>query len=250
MFATTMQYWRRAMSQSAVWSAALWTLVFTSLITGVLVAFGAGAIASAIYHPTLAFTSPPPVTSDPQRVLGAIAIMYLVILAAGPFLMAGIYGLFGQAVAGTRVTWGSFWRFGSRYYGRAWGLLFFALLWGLALSVVAGLLFLVLHTVGLVMAGLVFLLSWPFAIRMMGGLFVDTYSWGDSFRAAFTIQGYGRIWGGGLIALLAYVVLLLVALELIHVLGTVGIIVYFLIVLFMVVAAPIWLFSVYRAAGA
>ncbi len=247
IISAAMRYWRQAMSQSAIWSAALWTLVFTLLLTLVMTTLGAGTIASAFYHPTSPFAAPLPAVSNPGNVMGGMAAMFILILLAGPFLTAGIYGLFGQAVAGNSITWSSFWRLGGRFYGRAWSMILFLFLWGVALTIVGVLLAALLHTVGIVIAALLAIGSWPLAIRMMGGLFVNVLTWSESFRGAWTGQGYGAIWGGGLVALLAYIILVGLALVLIKPLGIVGIVLYFLVLLFMDIAVPLWVFAVYRA---
>ena len=122
MFSTAARYWRQAMSQSAVWSAAVWTLVFTLLLTLVMTMLGAGTMVSALFHPTTPFTALSPTVFNPAHIMGGILAMFVLVIAAGPLLTAGIYGLFGQAVVGNPITWESFWRLGRQFYGRAWGL--------------------------------------------------------------------------------------------------------------------------------
>ena len=175
--------------------------------------------------------------------------MYLVLLAAGPFFVAGLYGLYGQAVAGEMITWRSFWSYAVRFYGRAWGFYLFLFLWMIALSIVGGLLVVALHVVGGLLAAAAFVLSLPWMIRMTGGLFVDRLTWGESFRRMFQGRHYGGLLGGLFLAAVVYVLLWVMALALIKAAGALGIILYFAIVLGLSVAGPLWGFALYRAAS-
>ncbi|NMP24019.1 hypothetical protein [Sulfobacillus harzensis] len=247
MLSEGLRIWRATISKGAVWSTLIWSIVFVLLLVAILAAVGAGTLASSFYHPTLPGTAPvTPV--QPGRDLAGVGVMYLVILAAGPFLLAGLYGLYGQAVAGVPVAWRSFWSFATRFYGRAWGLYFFGFLWMIALSIVAGLLVAALHVVGGVVAGVIFVLSLPWAIRMAGGLFVDRLSWGESFRQMFQSRHYGALLGGLFLAVLVYMILVGLSLLLARV-SVIGIILYIVVALFLSVAVPVWGFSLYRAAS-
>lgn len=246
MLAESLRLWGATIKKGAVWSTLIWSVVFLLLMVVILAAVGAGALASSIYHPTLPGAAPLAAV-QPGRALAGVGIMYLLILAAGPFLVAGMYGMFGQAVAGASVTWRSFWSFAARFYGRSWGLYFFAFLWILALSLIGGVLIASLHVIGGVITGMAFVLSLPWSLRMAGGLFVDRLTWGESFRQTFRSHHYGGLLGGLLLAVLAYAVLVGLSLLLMRAAG-IGIIVYFTVVLFLSVAGPIWGFALYRAA--
>ncbi len=248
MLSEGLRVWSAAIKKGAVWSTLIWSIVFILLMIVILAAVGAGTLASSIYHPALPGTTPLATTVQPGRALAGVGIMYLFILAAGPFLVAGMYGIFGQAVAAVPVTWRSFWPSAARFYGRAWGLYLFAFLWILALSIVGGVLIATLHVIGGIITGLAFVLSLPWVLRMAGGLFVDRLSWGESFRQMFQSRHYGGLLGGLLLAVLAYAVLVGLSLVLIHA-AAIGIILYFVVVLFLSVAGPIWGFALYRAAN-
>ncbi len=246
MLSESLRIWRGTIAKSAVWSTLIWSIVFVVLFVAILAAVGAGTLASSFYHPTLPGTVPlaPALTG---RELAGVAMMYLFGLAAGPFFMAGLYGLLGQAVAEVPVTWKSFWTFSARFYGRAWGSYLFAFLWMLALSIVGGILVAILHVIGGVIAGLLFVSSLPWALRMAGGLFVDRLSWGESFRQMFQGRSYAGLLGGLFLMLIVYAVLIGLSLLLARV-SIIGIIVYFIFALFFSVAGPVWGFSLYRAA--
>ncbi len=247
MLTHALTLWGRTLRQRAVWSMLIWTVVFVLLLMVVLMVLGAGALASAFDHPS--FSTPFTVAPHPGHLLGGIAAMYLVLLAAGPFVSAGVYGLYGQAVAGVRVTWRSFWTFGAQFYGRAWGLIAFLLIWTAALSLVSTVLVGFLHVIGVLLVGLGFVLSWPLVMRMMGGLFVDRLSWSASFRAMFQKRHYGGLLGGAVLMLVAYAVLILLAVGLMHAVAVLGFLLYFAMMLFLAVAGPVWVFALYRANG-
>ncbi len=247
MLSEGLRIWRGTIGKGAVWSTLIWSIVFVLLMVVILTAVGAGTLVSSIYHPTLPGTAPLP-TMQPGRAIAGLGVMYLVILAAGPFLLAGVYGLLGQAVAAAPVTWKSFWSFAARFYGRAWGLYLFGFLWILALSIVGGLLSIPLHLVGGILAGVAFILSLPWALRMAGGLFVDRLTWGESFRQMFQRRHYGGLLAGLFLAVLAYVAVLGLSLLLSRV-SAVGFVLYFVAALFLSVAVPVWGFALYRAAA-
>lgn len=246
MLTESLRLWGATIKKGAVWSTLIWSVVFLLLMVVILAAVGAGTLASSIYHPTLPGAAPL-AAAQPGRALAGVGIMYLLILAAGPFLVAGMYGMFGQAVAGASVTWRSFWSFAARFYGRSWGLYFYAFLWILALSLVGGVLIANLHVVGGVITGLAFILSLPWSLRMAGGLFVDRLSWGESFRQTFRSRHYGGLLGGLLLSVLAYAILVGLSLLLMRA-AAAGIILYFAVLLFLSVAGPIWGFALYRSA--
>ncbi len=247
MLTQAFHYWTAALRQSAIWSVALWTLVFTIILIIALFVVGAGALVTAFSHPAVAGRFP---AVQAGHMITGLFVMWLILVAAGPFLAAGIYGLLSQAVLERPITWGSFWPLGRQFYGRAWGLMGFGLLWMLALALVGGVLAGLAHGVGVVITIVLALLSWPLALRMLGGLFVDGLTWTDSFRKIWGLPGYGALWGGGLVAIIAYGLLAVIDLVLIKAMGSIGLVLYMLLSLFLVVAAPLWLLAVYRATQA
>ncbi len=249
MFSDALAIWGRALRQGAVWSALIWTVLFAFVLMLVLMLMGAGTIASMFYHPSLAFSGGNPFAGTPNvgNLMGGILVMDLVALAAGPFLAAGVYGLYGQAVAETPITWRSFWTFGGEFYGRAWGVVLFSIIWIITLSVAALLFVGILHTVGIVLISAGVILSWPFVIRMIGGLFVDRRTWSDSFGRMFRGHHYGGLLGGGFLMLFAYAALMLLAVLILRAAPAIGILLYAAIALFLAVAGPVWMFSLYRA---
>lgn len=249
MFTEALSLWQRTLKQGAVWSTIVWSLLFTVLLIVLLIAVGAGALASAFYHPTLGLTSSVTPAIQPGAAFGALGAIYILLILAGPFLYAGMYGLFGQAVAGEAVSWRSFWTFAVKFYGRAWGAAFLTILWSFALSLVGVVLFLIMHVAGIVIAAVCLVLSIPWFIRMTGGLFVDRLRWGESFKRMFRGPHYGGLLGGTLLGLVAYALVFgLILLLIAH--GALGVVVYGILALALSVAAPVWLFSLYRAAKA
>ncbi len=248
MLSDGLRIWRSTIKQGAVWSTVVWSLVFLLLMILVLSAAGAGTLATSFYHPSLPGTTSLAAPA-PSGALAGVGVMYLVLLAAGPFFIAGLYGLFGQAVAGEPITWRSFWSYALRFYGRAWGLYFFLFLWMMALSLIGGLLVVALHVVGGLLTAVAFILSLPWMIRMTGGLFVDRLSWGESFRRMFQGRHYGGLLGGLFLAAIIYVILFGLALVIMKGTAALGIILYFAIVLYLSVAGPLWGFALYRAAS-
>lgn len=250
VFSEAWQLWRRAIGQGAVWSTIIWSLIFTLLLVVLLIAVGAGSFASALYHPSVSgsgLNSPLPYSLNPHVLIRGVIVIYILLLAAGPLLYAGIYGLMGQAAAGASVTWRSFWSYALSFYGRAWGAGFFLFLWAIALSLVGGILIALLHAAGIALVVIAALLSLPWVVRMLGGLFVDRLKWSAAFRAVFRGPHYGGILGGTLLGALAAFFVGGIAAQLIH--SAVGFIIYMLVTLALGVAVPIWEFALYRAAA-
>lgn len=245
MLAMAMTYWRQTVRQSALWSTVLWTFVFGLILMILMLLLGLGSIGLAAVGLRTSTSFPASI----GHLVGGLALMYLVILAAGPFYLAGVYGLVGQAVAGESVTWSSFWRLGVRFYGRGWGLIFFDFLVYLAVTLVGIGLFFAAHTVGIVVAVILFIAVLPVPLRMIGGLFVDVVPWGQSVRRALQWRGYGAIWGGSFLMLAASAILFLVVVGLFHVSAILGGLGYIVLLLAYAPLAAAWILSVYRAAN-
>jgi hypothetical protein len=122
-------------------------------------------------------------------------------------------------------------------YGRAWGALLYFLLYFLAAFMLFMCFFQLLHLVGI--------FAW--AVRMLGGLFVDRASWGASFRQSFHGSHYGMMLAGIILTAAGYLVIGGISVELAKLLGVVGVVLYFLIDLRLSVAPPVWLFALYHA---
>lgn len=242
MFTSAITHWKNAMQQRAIWSGALWSAVFILAFAVITVIVGAGAIFSMFLHPGT------PALSGLRHAFGALGLMGLFLVLAGPFLGAGLYGLYGQAVAGETITWTSFWALGARFYGRAWGMVLYTILWAIAVTMIGALAIDLLHVgFGTVVIILAVILSWPMFLRMLGALFVDARRWRDSVRVSLTGGGYGLLFGGGIVGLLASLILMVMGALLIHPLGIIGRLLYFAIDLFIAVATPVWYLALYAA---
>ncbi|OLZ09082.1 hypothetical protein [Sulfobacillus thermosulfidooxidans] len=246
MLSRALTIWQQALQQAGTWTAIVWTAAFSLLLFLVLALIGAGGIFALIAHP--AFMSNPNVLSyNMARFAGSFLIIDLILLAAGPFLTAAIYGLYGQAVRGERVSWETFWIMGRRLYGRGWGFILYIILYFLALMIFAGILVMLLHRIGVIVVLLSLILSMPWVLRMAGGLFVDQLPWSQSFAASFRSAHYGSLLLGIILTGIVYIFVIGLVFFIIHSLGFVGSILMFLIDLVLSVAGPVWLLSLYVA---
>lgn len=249
MLTTAWSTTKRALSQGGTWTVLVWSASFMLLLIGALAAGGARSILLTMLHPHINSAAPVPPTAV-RSILTGILALYAVLLVVGPFFIAGIYGLFGQAVNGLPVSWGTFWVMGKKLYGRAWGLYLYMLIYFVALSIVATALIAFLHAVGVGITILIVIASLPWMLRMTGGLFVDHYKWGQCFSRSFTRSRYLPLLGTMLVTLIFYGVLGFMAQTLPHVLGIPGLILYFGIEIVLGVIGPVWFFALYRTAQA
>lgn len=206
---------RNALRQPAIWSVALWSLVFLLLMLLVMtLVMGAGAATAPFLHPFVFHPRPffPAYPFNPARIATAMLLLLLVIILAGPLWMAGVYGTLAAAVRGDPVGWGSFWSYARSEYGRAWGLIAYTVLFAVVLAIVGGLLALILHVAGVVLMLLLILAVIGLPVRMIGGLFLRHLGWGQAFSATWPLTGYGSLWLGMVgYAVLAFVFMLIVA---------------------------------------
>ena len=237
---------RRALSRGGPWTVLVWTVVFMLLVFGSLVLVGASALLASFLHPHFGVT--PSAASVAGPAIGGILLLYVILLAAGPFFMAGAYGVFGLAVQGQAVSWGTFWAMGKKLYGRGWGLVLYGLLYAIGLGIVAAVLMGLLHVLGTMVTGLLMVMSLPWALRMIGGLFVDQLSWGAAFAASFQGARYGGLLGSMFLSAIGYSLIWGLGLLLIHVWGPIGIVCYFGLDIALSVVGPTWFFALYVAA--
>lgn len=234
--------WRTALRSHAVWSAALWNAVFSWLF--ILITELANPQISSrlfpqadslsevyIYHPHLLAV---------RNVLELITV-----LAVGPWVLSGVYGILGQVIADAQVSWQSFGRLARIFYGRLWGLFLFIWIWMLGLGVLGFMVLAILHGFGFLVVIILSILSLPGLVRMTGGLFVNRLSWTDSFADVFNRSGYTFLLIGALLGLLISTILGGIGLTLMTTLA--GLIVYDLILVVLSITLPLWFFSLYRA---
>ena len=245
MLSRTFALWKGAVRQPAVWTAVIW-MGLLMLLTAGGIAITGGVPSSRIPL----YSSTPFNGVVPGGGTGISAHAALIILLAGAvstFIAAGEYGMFGRAVAGETVSWRSFWGYMFQYYGRLWGFVLYTLMWGVCLVLLAVALGLALHSVGVVLVLIAAFFSWPWAVRMMGGLFVDELSWGQSFSRAFQAPHYGEMLGAVLVALAAYVAAF-AAIQLLGLLSApLGLVLSWAVDLFLLAAGPVWLLAAYRS---
>jgi hypothetical protein len=252
MLAAAFATCRRALSQGGTWTALAWMLLFLLVLMGVAVALGASLLTSLMTHPSfpgLGGSPPKPPLAGPalSGMMAGIAGLYVVILGIGPLFYGGLYGLFAQAVQGEPVGWSTFWSQARRCYGRAWGILLYAFLFGLATMLAFMILLGVLHAAGVALGVVLTVLAVPWAIRMAGGLFVDRLGWRESFGKSFRGPAYWSVVAAVLLTGLVYLAAMAVVVLLIHAAAALGLVLYWLFIMALSVAGPVWLFSVYRA---
>ncbi len=241
MVSRTFELFRRAIAMKGVWTTVVWSAILEAISLAIAFASGQG---SSLVHPFSFGATPSTQTPNLSPTSG---IVVLVLFVFGPFVTAGVYGMLGAAVKGEEVGWASFIPYARKLYGRAWGAVLYYLIYVAAFAIVVGLLFLAIHTVAFVIASLLLIGSFPWAIRMLGGLFVHHYRWGQSFKASFRGRSYWGMLGTGLLGmvgiLIGYGILALLA-TLLH---GVGEVVYYLGGLFLSVLVGCWFFSLYWA---
>ncbi|MGC8489766.1 MAG: hypothetical protein ACP5QO_16315 [Clostridia bacterium] len=253
MLGDTFDAWKRVIGQPGSWTLIVWMLGFGSVLGGLFLAFGIGAVWSALPHTPGALSSgisPQLAPSLLAHLATLLAVVVLTSLLLGPFMMAGLYGTIARAVAGERVGWGTFWWAARRLYGRAWGLVLYSIMYTVALAIASAILVSVLHAAGSLVMMAALILSIPFAIRMLGGLFLDERGFGESFTRSFGGPRYGGLLGGALLGVLVMMAGLGILAVLGLALGSVIMVVYYLVSLGLVVAAPAWFLALYRVAAA
>ncbi len=238
---------RRALSRGGTWTALVWSALFVILLVAGLLLVGGNALLSAMVHPHFIGSPLMSPTQAKQILLGMLAL-YGVLLVVGPFFMAGIYGMFGEVVKDRPVSWGTFWSMGKKLYGRGWGLYLYLLIYAIVLGIVGGILGGLLHVVGLVVLMLAIIASFPWLLRMTAGLFVDQYTWGQSFKASFMGARYLALLGTMLLSVLFYGVILVAIFKATSFLGVFGLALYFACEMVLSIVGPVWFFALYRAA--
>ena len=242
----------RALKQGGTWTALVWIAALFIGLMGLTILVAGGSLGSLVFHPGL--LQPGESAKMVARSLGSaldgLFLVFVVALAAIPFLRAGVFGLYGQTVQGRTVSWRTFWVLGKKLYGRAWGLTGYLVLYVLTLVLFALIGFWLVRLWGLAAAGALAFLMMPWGLRMTGGLFVDQLTWRDSFRRSLTGRYYGPLLGGLALGMLGYwVVVIIVGLGL-HFLGITSM--PLLVGLNSVLAdivLPVWCFALYMAAG-
>lgn len=223
-----------ALKRGAVWSTIIWTFALILALGLVVLLVGLQPLWYSLVHPSLGGAA----TS--VAVLRGALLVGLLALAAGPFWMAGGYGVLASAVREQAPTWDSFWTFAVQNYGRAWGLIGYGIFYVIALIVVGAILVSTLKAVGVVALVAAAVLSLPWVVRMAGGLFVARQSWGASFARSFHGPHYGGLLGGIVLGYAALALTGLILLNLNDALAMLG-------DLAASVAFPVWLFALYAA---
>lgn len=237
MFSEMVTRTQNGLKQSAVWSVVVWSLVFNLVLFAVFAIMGIHASLTSL---------PTPLAIG--HLVGVSLLMLLVIVLAGPYWIAAIYGTLAEAANGQSITWGSFWQNGRKMYGRAWGLIGFSLLWAIGLMVIAMIFGAILHALAILVVILWIIISLPVLIRMTGGLFSRQLTWGQSFAQSFQSAGWGILWlAMAVYAIASIIILLLVSLILGHIPLLGSILVLFVDVILEVVGG-IWAFAAYEVA--
>jgi hypothetical protein len=167
--------------------------------------------------------------------------------AVGPFILARTYGLFGRAVRGGAIDARTFWTETRQCYGRAWEALLYLALYNGAVSLAALVPASALQLVGIILLMVAVLFTFPWALRMIGGLFVDGRGWVDSFQASFHGPGYGTLVMALGLTTLLYAGLTSLLGDLGLFLETTGMALDWGYLLAVAVVLPIWSLSLYRA---
>lgn len=242
MVSRTFALFRRAIRIKGVWTTVVWSAILEAM--SLLGAAASGNGSRLLVHPfSFSASSPTPSTNFSA----ATGIVALVLLVIGPFISAGIYGMFGAVVKGEEVGWTSFIPFARKLYGRSWGVILYYGMYMVAFVIVVGLLYLAIHAVAFLIAGLFMIGSFPWALRMLGGLFVHHHRWGQSFKASFRGGRYWGMLGTGLLGILGAIVGYGILAFLATILHGVGVVLYYLGGLFLSVLVGCWFFSLYWA---
>ncbi|HBQ94668.1 MAG: hypothetical protein M1294_08385 [Firmicutes bacterium] len=247
MLFNAVKMWFQALKQGGTWTTLVWMAVFSLTFFLLLLVVGGTTLAGAMFHSGFSPTTGVTPTSPVAHFAIGVLIVYILMMVATPFLTAGLYGLYGQAVQGNKVSWGTFWAMGRKLYGRGWGLMGYVFLYLLVIAFFAAIVIFSLHAVGIVLVAAAIILTLPWALRMTGGLFVDQNTWGNSFRASFQKAYYGQLLLGVFLGAIGYLILIVLDLALTHALGAVGIVIYLILELVFAVAIPVWLFALYAA---
>lgn len=235
--------WWRVVRRRDPWIAVVWLLLGGLLLVGL---FSLAVVSTTVPH-RLASPAYHPGLLVPQRVPGreAWGVIAVLLLALGglPWGLAGLFGLSGQVVTG-RITGRTFWRIGWHHYDRGWALIAAVVLYGGALGLV-GMGLRALAPVLTILLIPTVTLSAPLLIRVVGGLFVDGFTWPQSTRRAFIRRGYGTLVRGAIWTALAGAALAAGARAAWQMSGFVGASLVVLIIVFTAVAGPLWLLTLY-----
>ncbi|PSR24842.1 MAG: hypothetical protein C7B43_18080 [Sulfobacillus benefaciens] len=249
MLRNAVKMWLNGLKQGGTWTTLIWMAIFSLTFFLLLLAIGGASLAGTMLHP--GFTQPLGTSSTSAsaatHLVVGVVFVYLLMLGATPFLTGGIYGLYGQAVQGIKVSWGTFWTMGKKLYGRGWGLIGYVILYVMVIGIFASIVIATLHVTGIILALAAFILTLPWGLRMTGELFVDQNTWGKSFRQSFQKRYYGQLLLGLALGAIAYLLLIFLDVMLVHALGAVGIALYLILELVFAVAVPLWLFALYAA---
>lgn len=241
----TFEGFRRALSQGGSWITIVWTLACMMLLTLLGVAFGYGDFGASLNSGWLSTLPLHPVT---PRLAALAVIGALVDILALPLVIGGTWGTLSQAIKGRPVAWFTFWVLGLRLYGRSWGFILYSILFGAALSLASAALVPLLHLVAYPLLFIGIVLTLPITIRMLGGLFVDELSFGESLRRSFHRHAFGAI----IIVAILSVGAASLPLGLLEMasprLGLAGQVLFAVVLAALIpMLAPAWILSLYRA---
>ncbi len=241
MFSEIIRRSENALKQTAVWSVAVWSAVLIAIILLLGGAMIGGSLIPLMMSP-VGLTG----MAALSRVGGAMLLLMLVAILAGPFWIAGIYGTLADAVNGQTITWSTFWRNARILYGRGWGLIGFSALWALSIDIIMLVFGLLLHALGIVLGFAWVIATLPVIMRMTGGLFSRRLSWSESVRQSLTLTGWGELWLAlAAYAVIAFIVLLLVSIVLGHI-PLIGFLLVLALDIVIEVVGGIWAFAAYE----
>ena len=247
MWREAVRIWCTAIGQRQVWAILLWTTGFAFLFALLLWATGTGMFLTALTHLTSPASSSAHVVAVSGGSLWILLVFCIILLLAGPFMTNKTYALFGQAVAGKRVSPGLFWHVGVGHYGSGLAFVLFLLVWSFLLGLASAILIAFFQTVGVLLTGAIFLLSWPWILRMLGGLYLDARTWEQSFARMFRVRNYWFLVVASFVTFVLLAGLLVGDLVLLHKVTPLGIVTFWLSMLGLSVAGPVWFLSLYRA---
>ncbi|MCL4318855.1 MAG: hypothetical protein M1596_03035 [Firmicutes bacterium] len=241
MLSRAFSLWRVALRSQAVRSAAIWNAIFSCLFL----------ISTDMANPLMSALLFPQADSHLELQLYHPHLLalrnFLVLITAvvvGPWVFSGVYGLLGQVIVGDPIRPNAFVRMAKIFYGKVWGFFLFIWIWMLGLALVGFVVLVVLHGFGFFVVVIVGILSLPGVVRMTGGLFVNRFSWTDSFSEVFNRSGYVLLLIGTVLGLLASTMLGAIGFVLMATPARVA--PFYLIAVVLSVALPLWLFALYR----
>ena len=190
VLAVTFEGFRKALAQGGSWTVIVWILGCTMLMALLGIALGYGAFGASLSSGFLTTLALHPAISRlaPLALIGVVADMLI-----PPLVIGGMCGTLAQAIQGRPVSWATFWVLGLRLYGRSWGFIVYALLFGAALTLVSAVFVPLFHLMAYPLLFIGVVVTIPITIRMLGGLFVDELSLGESLRRSFRRRAFGAI---------------------------------------------------------